>query len=189
MKAEKRGGSSGFLDNSCAEDTLISKANKGDKNAFELLMNSYLKVIYNYICIHVKSNEDVQDIVQETMFAVWSSLKSFGNGSSFRTWIIGIVRRKICDYYRTTYKTPIISLSDVEDSLMNEDEIDKLNKAIDVKKAVLSLNSTEQELVFLAFNAQLTYQEISVVTQIPVGTVKSRMSTIKSKLRKHLEKE
>lgn len=168
---------------------MVSKANKGDKKAFELLMSSHLKVIYNYICIHVKSNEDIQDIVQETMFAVWSSLKSFGNGSSFRTWIIGIARRKICDHYRRTYKIPIVSISDVEDSLMIEDESDKLIKAMDVNNAVMSLNSTEQELIFLAFNAQLTYQEISEVTRIPVGTVKSRMSTIKSKLRKHLEKE
>jgi len=43
--------------------------------------------------------------------------------------------------------------------------------------------------LFLAFNAQLTYQEISQVIGIPVGTVKSRMSAIKSKLRKYLEKE
>jgi len=152
-------------------------------------MSSHLKVIYNYVFIHVKSNEDIQDIVQETMFAVWSSLKSFENNSSFRTWIIGIARRKICDHYRSTYKIPIVSISDVEDSLIIEDDSDKLIKAIDVNNAVMRLNRTEQDLVSLAFNAQLTYQEISKVTQIPVGTVKSRMSAIKSKLRKHLEKE
>jgi RNA polymerase sigma-70 factor (ECF subfamily) len=188
MKAEKRGGACGFLDGGCAEN-LISKASKGDKQAFELLMGTYLKVIYNYIHIHVKNHEDIQDIVQETMLAVWSGLKSFGNNSSFRTWIIGIARRKICDYYRSKYKISTVSIFDVENSLMIEDKADDLIMAMDVNNAVLSLDSAEQELVFLVFNAQLTYQEISEITQIPVGTVKSKLFAIKSKLRKQLETE
>jgi RNA polymerase sigma-70 factor (ECF subfamily) len=78
-------------------------------------------------------------------------------------------------------------ISDAEDSLTIEDGSDGLADAMDVNNAVMSLNSTEQEIVFLAFNARLTYREISEVMNIPVGTVKSRMSTIKSKLKKRLE--
>lgn len=178
-----------FFNDSCAEKSLISKASQGDKKAFELLMNSYLKVIYNYIRIHIRTSEDIKDIVQETMFAIWSSLKSFGNNSTFNTWIIGITRRKICDYYRNQYKMPIVSISDLEDTLIAEDEYEKSIKAMDISNAVMSLNISEQELVFLVFSAQLTYQEVSEVTQIPVGTLKSKMYAIKSKVRKHLEKE
>jgi len=127
---------------------LISKANKGDSEAFELLMDAHLKVIYNYIYIYVKTDEDIQDIVQETMLAVWSSLKSFRNNSSFRTWVIGIARRKIYDYYRNKYKIPAVSIFDSEYSLMVEDESEKLIKAVDVNNAIISLNSKEQELVF-----------------------------------------
>jgi len=152
-------------------------------------MSDHLKVIYNYIRSQIKNDEDVQDIVQETMLAIWSGLKYFRNDSSFRTWVIGIARRKIYDYYRSKYKIPEVSDFDSVDSLMTEDESDKLIKAMDVNNAVIRLDSIEQELVFLAFNAQLTYQEISEVVRIPVGTVKSRMSAIKSKLRKYLEKE
>lgn len=166
---------------------MISRANEGDNRAFELLMSSHLKVIYNYIRIHVKSEEDTQDIVQETMFSVWSGLKSFREGSSFRTWIISIARRKIYDHYRSKYKIPTMLISDAEDSLTIEDGSDGLADAMDVNNAVMSLNSTEQEIVFLAFNARLTYREISEVMNIPVGTVKSRMSAIKSKLKKRLE--
>jgi RNA polymerase sigma-70 factor (ECF subfamily) len=181
-----------FLNDSCAENTLILKAVEGSDKAFELLMNAHLKVIYNYICIHIKRDDDIQDIVQETMLAAWSGLKSFRKNSSFKTWIIGIARRKICDHYRSKYRILTVSIFDEfdeKDSLRIEDESDKSIEVIDINKAVESLNSKEQELVFLAFNAQLTYQEISEVIQVPVGTVKSRMSTIRCKLRKHLERE
>lgn len=189
MKAENRGDTYGFLNDRSTESTLISKASNGDKKAFELLMSNHLKIIYNYICVHVNNSEDIQDIVQETMLAVWSNLKSFGNNSSFKTWIIGIARRKICDYYRRAYKAPAISISEVEDSQMIEDESEKLIKAIDVSNLLANLSNTEQELVFLVFSAQMTYQEVSEVIQMPVGTVKSKMSAIKAKLRKHLERE
>lgn len=189
MKADKRGGEFGFLNDGCAEGTLISKAAEGDDTAFELLMKAHLKVIYNYICIHVESKEDVQDLVQETMLGVWSGLKYFRNDSSFRTWVMGITRRKVYDFYRSRYKTSELTMPEDEGSLVSEDEPDRLLETLDVNSAVNRLNSMEQELVFLAFNAQLTYQEISEVTGIPLGTVKSRMSGVRSKLRKYLEKE
>jgi len=189
MKADKRGGGLGLLSDSHDESILISKAAKGDNNAFELLMGTHLKVIYNYICLHVSGEEDVKDIVQETMLAVWSGMKSFSGKSAFRTWILGITRRKISDFYRRKYQFSTVSIYEEEASLTADDRFDDSVNAIDVKSAIASLSSEEQELVFLAFNAELTYQEISDIIQVPVGTVKSRMHNIKFKLRKHLEKE
>lgn len=63
-------------------------------------MNHYLKVIYNYIRIYVTGDEDIKDIVQESMLSIWMSLKNYGGESSFKTWAIGIVRRRIADHYR-----------------------------------------------------------------------------------------
>ena len=144
MKADKRGGEFGFLNDGCAEGTLISKAAEGDDKAFELLMKAHLKVIYNYICIHVESKEDVQDLVQETMLGVWSGLKYFRNDSSFRTWVMGITRRKVYDFYRSRYKTSELTMPEDEGSLVSEDEPDRLLETLDVNSAVNRLNSMEQ---------------------------------------------
>jgi len=168
---------------------LISKAAGGDCRAFEKLISTHLKVIYNYICIHVKNEEDVSDIIQETMLAVWNGLKNFRQDSAFRTWVIGITRRKIYDFYREKYKNTVIPVYEAESALVAGDLSDELTETIDVSNAVLCLSKPEQEIVFLAFGAQMTYQEISEIVGVPVGTVKSRMHAIKSKLRKRLEKE
>jgi RNA polymerase sigma-70 factor (ECF subfamily) len=48
------------------------------------------------------------------------------------------------------------------------------------------LKPQEKELIFLIFTAQLSYIEVEAITKIPLGTIKSRMASIKSKLKKQL---
>jgi RNA polymerase sigma-70 factor (ECF subfamily) len=145
-----------------------------------------MKIIYNYISAHVSNSEDIKDIVQETMFSVWKAINSFDKRSSFKTWVLGITRRKIADYYRAVYRAPSVPLNDCEE-YASDDEIDHIIDRTDVGGALTALDGTDREIVFLIFNAQLSYGEISSITGIPVGTIKSRMSSIKSKLRSRLK--
>jgi RNA polymerase sigma-70 factor (ECF subfamily) len=167
---------------------LIQKAAAGSKSAFEMLMKGYVQVIYSYALTRVGSAQDAQDILQETMLAVWRGIGSFKGGSSLKTWVMGIARRKISDHFRSVYKTDQLPLSHVEDSLSADGGIDSLSDAIDIQNAVKKLSESERELVFLVFTARMTYAEISKTMEIPLGTVKSRMSAIKGKLRAQLEK-
>lgn len=152
-------------------------------------MSAHLKILYNYIASHVSITEDIRDIVQETMLAVWQGIKKYNCNSAFRTWVIGITRRKIADYYRIHYKNTSIPFSEIEDFLILENEYESIENSIAVEEAITSLNKIEKELVFLVFNAQLSYTEISGITNIPVGTIKSRMASIKSKLAEQLGME
>jgi RNA polymerase sigma-70 factor (ECF subfamily) len=166
---------------------LISKARSGNNEAFEKLLNIYLKIIYNYISSHVSNSEDKKDIVQDTMLSVWKAIKSFDGISSFKTWVLGITRRKIADYYRLIYRGSPVSLNECEDLLIADDEYCRVIDKTVINEALSVLNSSEREMVFLIFNAQLSYPEISQITDIPVGTIKSRMSVIKSKLKNKLK--
>ncbi len=168
---------------------MIEKAKKGSKEAFEILMKDLTGAIYCYISSHVDTGEDAKDILQETMLSVWNGLKGFDSRSSLKTWVIGITRRKIADYYRLYYKGTPAQLSEFENILSSKDEYDHINSRNDVESAMNVLDNTEKEIVFLAFNVQLTYTEISEIMGIPTGTIKSKMSGIKAKLRKQLEKE
>lgn len=187
MKAE-RGGADGFFGDGRAEDKLIEKARYADRKAFEELMTNYLKILYNYVSHCIGSKEDVGDIVQETMLAVWKGLPSFHHQSAFQTWVLGIARRKAADYYRTVYRQKTIPLSDCEDTILSEDEFDRINDGLTLHQALAALSKTEREIVFLVFDAQLKYAEVSQLMGIPVGTVKSKMSGIKAKLSRQLEK-
>lgn len=191
-------GANGFLNKAvdCIEqddfDNLLNKAQKGDNASFEKLMNCFMKIIYNYILVHVSNKEDAKDILQETMLGSWQGLKSYNGQSVFKTWLIGITRRKIADYYRRIYKTKEHEFEDIDDFgeyeyLLNENESTDILSKIDVKNAVDTLSLADKELVYLIFNAQLSYSEIETITKIPIGTVKSRMFSIKSKLKNQLK--
>ncbi|MGI5899095.1 MAG: RNA polymerase sigma factor [Christensenellales bacterium] len=167
---------------------MIKNAVGGSRRAFEMLMNGYVRIIYSYALARVGSHQDAQDILQETMLAIWRGIGSFKGESSFKTWLMGIARRKISDHFRSIYKTGGMPLSDMGDKLSADGGMSSLDEAVDIQNAVKKLNDSERELVFLVFTAQMTYAEASKTLEVPVGTVKSRMSRIKSKLKAQLEK-
>ena len=75
------------------------------------------------------------------------------------------------------------------ETLVKDDESDNIISGLDIEKALEKLSKIEKEIVFLSFTVQLTYLEISKIIHIPAGTIKSKMSRIKTKLRKQLQEE
>lgn len=174
------------MDVSRAEESLIGRAEQGDRAAFERLMRGQIRQLYPFILLHVREQSDADDIVQETMLAVWQGLKGFHGASGFATWVFGICRRKIADFYRKAYseKQRGIPLADAEE--LPDNSTDPLDTA-SVSEAVKTLPARDRELLYLVFNARLTYEEAGRVAKLPVGTVKSRMHAIREKLRPLLE--
>jgi len=149
-------------------------------------MNPYMKILYNYILSNVSNTEDVKDIFQETMLAIWQGLKSFNRNSSFKTWIIGIAKYKVADFYRKSYKNSSLqtiyneNIANIHES---NDYISDVVNRVDLGNSMESLPKKDRELLFLVFSAQLTYKEIEKITGIPEGTIKSRIYYLKDKLR------
>lgn len=155
-------------------------------------MKEHLDAVLGYIRLRVPSEEDAKDILQETMLAAWQGITGFGEESQFRTWLFGIVNHKISDHYRRLYRHPVESLEELLEKQDNnirysDGEADTVSERIDAENALRCLNEGERQLVYLIFSAGLTYPEVSELTGIPVGTVKSRMWAIRSKLKKYLD--
>ena len=162
------------------EQNLIAQVQYGDQDAFELLISPYVQPIFNYIAFRVPDAADANDILQETMLSIWQSIKSFQHDSSFKTWAFTIARRRLADFYRNK-KVDNVPL---DDNLRAEDGLPDSITRMDISAALSKLSDDESELVHLIFHSQLSYKEVSELLNIPVGTIKSRMSGIKSKLKK-----
>lgn len=192
-----------------SDEQLIKKTAEGSDAAFEQLMGRYLQVLYSYISIRA-SESDAADILQETMLAAWRGITEFVGSSTFKTWLFAIARRKICDFYRdrsrsrNTYinQTDLFNENDIsDDDYLNSDisfeavepmiadPASDISERLDAQAAINSLSKEEREIVFMIFEAGLSYTQISEVTGIPVGTIKSRMSAVKSKLKRFLGDE
>jgi RNA polymerase sigma-70 factor (ECF subfamily) len=92
------------------ENQLIQEAKAGNLTAFEKLISSYEKKIYNY-CLRMTNNrEDAEDLTQEVFIRVYNSLKRFRGNSQLSTWIYRIAHNVCIDRYRKA-KLTTISLS------------------------------------------------------------------------------
>ena len=176
--------------NAASDETLLESAAKGSQRAFEALMDRYMRVVYSYIALRA-SSADAADILQETMLAVWQGISGFDRRSSLKTWLLAVARRKLCDFYRARQSARELSMSEAfPDSCGEEFDIDSgedmaagITERLDAAAAIKSLDAGERELIYLIFEAGLTYAEVSEATGIPVGTIKSRMSALRAKLR------
>jgi RNA polymerase sigma-70 factor (ECF subfamily) len=170
------------------ERQLIERVKTGDRGAFEALVEPYAKALCNFIASRTGSNANAQDTIQETMLSIWQSVASYAYQCSFKTWAFNIARRRLADFYRKNAGSEMAPITDYE-CLIGKDAISVSVERMDIERALTHLSDMENELVRLVFQAQLSYPEIAALLDIPVGTVKSRMFTIKNKLRALLSGE
>ncbi len=164
--------------------SLMRNIAKGSIDSFESLYKEFIKNVYRYLKTQIDDEETIRDILHETFLAVWCNSKQFKGNSKVCTWIIGIARNKLRNCLRTKYKRNIETF---------DEEIEKIPEGIDftesvcnrisVQKALELLPQSSKELVYLIFNLDMSYKDISMVLKIPEGTVKSRMNRIKNKLK------
>lgn len=147
---------------------------------FTKLYNDYSDKVYSLARFKGLGEDASLDIVQDTFLALFSTYHSFNEKSSIKTYIVSIARHKIADYYRKKY-------------LHNEDELDSnlevpmdtevLIEGLDVKRSIEKLGEKDRELLHLVFTQGLNYKEVSIILDVPEGTVKSRMFKARKKIK------
>lgn len=180
---------------------LIKKACEGDKEAFEKLIIAHEKIVYNIALRMLKNTCDAEDASQEVFIKVYKSLKRFDGKSAFSTWIYRITVNTCIDIIRKHSNQNTVSID--EEIETNEHSVKKQfqdssptpeetalssEKASEVHKALQKLSSEHRTIITLRDIEGFSYSEISDITQMPVGTVKSRISRARSQLQTILEK-
>lgn len=175
-----------------SDEELIKSAVNGNMDAFEALIKKYEKLIY-VICYRMFNNvEDAKDVSQEVFLKIYKNMgKAIGKGS-FKSWVGTVTNNACIDVLRT--KKKIISLDspiagdedfklDIPDTepLPDEKLINKENKEI-ILSSIEKLPSDYKSIIVLREMNNLSYEEISEILKINIGTVKSRISRSRKKL-------
>ena len=168
------------------EKFLIKRAQAGDEGSFEKLIESNKTKAYNLALSYMKNEYDAQDVVQDSYIKIFRNLKSFKGESSFDTWVYRIVVNTCKDHLRK-HKDNVVNLDqayDLEDKGPGPEEVMETKLTADlILKAMDFLTLDHREIIILRDIRGLTYEEIAFILDCSVGTVKSRLSRAREKLK------
>lgn len=183
------------------EAQVIERILKGDINAYEQLVTQYEKSVYNLALRMTDNPEDAADMAQEAFIKAYNNLSSFRGDSKFSVWLYRIVSNVCLDFLRKQSRRPSVSLSvedddgedvqlDVPDESMSpESQLERKLTRESVRRGLAQLPEDYRQILLLRELQGLSYDEISQVLNIGVGTVKSRIFRAREKLCAFLSKD
>ena len=169
------------------DQKLVERVQQGDKRAFDLLVLKYQHRVLAIIGRFVRDNAEAHDVAQEAFIKAYRALDNFRGDSAFYTWIYRIAVNTAKNHLVSRGRRPPASDIDVEeaeffpgagglkDISSPENELMKDELEALVKKAIASLPEDLRTAVTLREMEGLSYEEIAVVMECPVGTVRSRI--------------
>jgi RNA polymerase sigma-70 factor (ECF subfamily) len=177
------------------EQHLIQRAQKGDQEAFAVLVTEHQRYVYNLALRVLKNEEEALDLAQETFVRAWTALPNFRGGSKFRTWLYRIVTN-LCYNRLPNLRRSLNELGDDVIADIPEKEIAFDNPAHGFEsrelrsylhKAIDHLDENYCLLISLRYQNELSYEEIANMLNLPLGTVKTGLFRAKEQLRHALE--
>ena len=173
------------------ERALIKRASRGDADAFEQLLSGQETRMYAVALRMCGNREDAQDCVQEAMIRVYRALNSFKGQSSFSTWVYRVTMNSCLDELRKRKSRAATSLDAMIDNgfAPSDDEHTPERRALQseqkrvLEKAIAALPEDMRAAIVLRDIQGCSYDEIATILDTNVGTIKSRISRGREKLR------
>lgn len=176
------------------ESRLIQRASDGDAAAFNSLMGMHERRMYAVALRMCGNPEDAQDCLQEAMLRVWRAVSGFKAQSSFGTWVYRITMNTCLDELRKRKNRPNTSLDGLVDagwSPADEDDTPERHALRGEVRASLQgfireLPEDMRAAIVLRDIQGYAYDEIADILGTNVGTIKSRISRGREKLREKI---
>ena len=181
------------------ERALIERSRRGDIAAFDELVRTYEKSVYNTAYRLAGSYDDAADVAQEAFVRAWNNLKSFRGDSAFSTWLYRIVTNVFLDDRKRKRARPQRSLDEAialdesnvtrqfEDDTPGPEEVaEGAERRMVLERAIQTLPEAQRIVIVLYHTQGLSYEEIAEITNLPMGTVKSKLNRARLALRDRL---
>jgi RNA polymerase sigma-70 factor, ECF subfamily len=185
------------------DEDLVARVQRGDKSAFDFLVIKYQHKIIQLVNGYIKDPSEAQDVAQEVFLKAYRALGSFRGEAAFYTWLYRIAINTAKNYLLSRSRRSSSFEVDIQDAeaienapqlqgmdtperhLLNEEIVDT------IKTAIENLPEEMRIAIMLREFEGMSYEEIAVAMDCPVGTVRSRIfrarEAIDSKLNPLLE--
>ncbi len=170
-----------------------------DEEFLKNTIKGYTKVLYNFIRRFGFNNEEAEDILQDVFIKVWKYEGTFdGTKSSIKTWLYRIARNTIYDALRKKKVAINIISIDEQNSNGNKSDVEDISQDIitvlenlqtksDIIDAINTLSVEEKSILLLHVEESMTFNEIGVIFDLQMNTVKSKYRRSLLKLHSVLE--
>lgn len=162
---------------------------RGDQAAFRKIIKKNQRSLLNFFYYLNANIQEAEDLAQETFLKVYLFREKYTPTAKFSTFLFHLARNTAIDYFRKKKAMPMA----IEDELFNvqekkEDSWEE-DKIDDLRKALKKLPEKFRSVIVMSYFENMKYQEIADVLEIPLGTVKSRMSFAVKALKNLIEAE
>jgi len=164
------------------EEALLDRCLRGDGGAFGELIDRHQRVLFNVSLRMVGNREDALDITQTVFLKAYVNLSTFDRRHKFFSWVYRIMINETLNHLSRSRRTEPLDETFESGALRPDEEWSQNRLRERIQSALLELSNDYRQVIVLRHFAQLSYQEMSSVLEVPEKTVKSRLHTARQLL-------
>ncbi|GAB5558571.1 MAG: sigma-70 family RNA polymerase sigma factor [Synoicihabitans sp.] len=169
-------------------ELLVLRAQGGNDQAFSDLHELWRADVVRVAQVTVQDRGAAIEISQDAWITIARGLGTLRDPACFPRWLFQIVRRRAADWIRRQQKQRlVVSRLEAEPRPVSEPSPDAMNSPL--AQAIEDLPLAERELITLYYEVGRSVPEIAEILNVPVGTVKSRLHSVRARLKSQIEKE
>jgi len=182
-----------------SDEKLIKKFQNGEVNAYNELVKRYKDRLLNFIYRFLNDIDRSEDLVQDTLVKLYTHKDSYKEVAKFSTWLYTIAANLARTELRKIKRRKTFSVSELSNDdreyIISSDASDQSedylaqNLEKNIQNALVQLPDDFKTIIILRDIQELSYDEISKIVELPLGTVKSRINRGRLKLQKLLKKK
>ena len=175
------------------DEALLWRTERGDEEAFKTLFTRYARRVHYFAERRLQDSYLADEVVTDVFFEIWRNASSFRGNSRVSTWIFGIAQFKCSSASRDRRRMKRAALLPTQDDVLQShpdtfdlaEHIDSRSELRRLIKTFRKLPLEQQRAAQMALLEGLSYEEISSRLQVPMGTIKTRVSRARSRLRRY----
>lgn len=177
------------------DKNFIKQLKNGDKGAVEILFMEYKNMIYTIVNRMIYNKDKVEDITSEIFLKIYKNISLFDERSKLSTWMYRIAYNHCIDYIKKLKKDPLESyepLDDIAERLpdIKQSSLEELALKGEKEKALYAIIDSLPEKYRMVINfyyfKETSYEDISEIIGVPIGTVKTYLFRAKAYLKKKI---
>ena len=166
---------------------LIERALSGDENAFKTLLEKYRNLVFSIMLKMVRNKQEAEDLTQEAFMKAFASLSSFNEEFAFSTWLMKIASNNCIDFLRKKklktysihepiqYKDEKIEIDIPDQDPSPERTLIQSERSRLIEETINELPERYRYVIILRHKEEKSYEEISEIMNLPLGTVKAQI--------------